>query len=190
MYVLVCAWVSKCVVVCVRECMCLLWMCVWVCVYNMYVCIYYVYGCTCVCMYTGVCSCELMGWVACCSIRTRLVRSGPIAGDSDSCSQMTRHTSDSKTDPWDVPEIRTSWYSGDQTAIRFQNSLISCELLFIGLFQFQCFYLIVSYEYIYYSALFCSRRQLLLYHDALILFYEYIVTLLPTLLSFCSVILS
>ena len=69
MYVLVCAWASECVAVCVRECMYVLWMCVWVCIYNMYVCVYYVYGCTCVCMYTGACSCEFMGWVACCSIR-------------------------------------------------------------------------------------------------------------------------
>jgi len=60
----------------------------------------------------------------------------------------------------------------------------------IGLFQFQCFYLIVSCECIYYSALFSSCRQLLLYHDALILFYGYIITLLPTLLLFCSGILS
>jgi len=55
---------------CVRAwVMCVLWIYVWVCVYNINVCVYYVYGCTCVCMYTGACSCEFMGWVACCSIR-------------------------------------------------------------------------------------------------------------------------
>ena len=40
----------------------------------------YIYG---VCMYTGVCSCEFMGWVACCNIADSFVRSEPITGDPD-----------------------------------------------------------------------------------------------------------
>ena len=41
------------------------------------------------------------------AIRTRLVRSGPVTGDPNSCSLWTRYTDDLKTDLWDDPEIRT-----------------------------------------------------------------------------------
>ena len=51
------------------------------------------------------------------------------------------------------------------------------------------FYLNISCPCIYYSALFCSCRSLLLHYNALILFYWYIVTLLPTVLSIRSIIL-
>ena len=71
--VLICMRVGACVssFACVRlgihnvcdVCMCIL--CIWVytCVYA---CVYvYIYG---VCMYMGVCSCEFVDWVACCSV--------------------------------------------------------------------------------------------------------------------------
>ena len=58
------------------------------------------------------------------------------------CSLWARYAGDSKTDPWDDPEIRTGSYSGDQTVIRFQNRVILCECLIIGLFQFQCLILL------------------------------------------------
>ena len=75
------------------------------CVYNMYVCVHYIYGCTrmcmhvcVVCVYTGVCSYEFMSWVACCSVSDCLVKSGPVAGNLDWCSLWTRYTADLKTD--------------------------------------------------------------------------------------------
>jgi len=51
------------------------------------------------------------------------------------------------------------------------------------------FYLNISCACIYYSALFCSCWSVLLYCDALTLFYWYIVTLLLTVLSIRSIIL-
>ena len=43
-------------------------------------------------------------------------------------------SSDSEIGPWDDPEIRTSSCSEDQTAIMFQNCVISCEYLFLSHF--------------------------------------------------------
>jgi len=170
MYVLVYAWVSECDVVCVHECIYVLWMCVWVCVYNMYVCVYYVYECICVCMYTGVWSCEFMGRVACCSVRTRLVRSGPVAGDLDSCLQMIRYTGDSKIDPWNdrsfvsVHVVKTRWWFGREIA-SFHVSICS-HIFFLLLLRVGVhvsvritswdiasvyFYIIINYRYLLFN---------------------------------------
>ena len=46
------------------------------------------------------------------------------------------YISNSKTDPRDDPEIRTGSCSEDQTAIRIQNCIISCECLFLCYFVF------------------------------------------------------
>ena len=59
----------------------------------------------------------------------------------------TRYAGDSKTDPWDDPEIRTDSCSGDQTVIQFQNRIISCEHMFISLFQFQR-YILIFHAYV------------------------------------------
>ena len=84
-----------------------------------------VIGCTRVFVYQRV------GLVACCSDLDSIVRSEPVTGDSDSCSQKTRYTGDSKTDSWDDSKIHTSSCSEYQTAIRF-----SCECLFLSIFLF------------------------------------------------------
>ena len=51
------------------------------------------------------------------------------------------------------------------------------------------FYLNISCICIYYSVLLCSCQSLLLHGDTLILFYWYIITLLPIVLSIRSIIL-
>jgi len=128
---------------------------------NIYVCVYYVCWCTRVCMHvcTRVCVCmhvcmciyvvcvcirvyvRVSSWVGLrvAMFRTRLVRVGPIAGDTDLCSLWTRYTCDSKTDSWDDPEIRTGSCSEDQMAIRFQNRVISCKYLFLCHFLIYCY---------------------------------------------------
>ena len=69
-----------------------------------------------------------------------LVRSEPgnrrLGPDPNSYSQRTRYTSDSKTSSWDNSEVRTGSCSEDQTAIRNQNQVISCECLFLCIFLF------------------------------------------------------
>jgi len=118
------------------------WVYAWLCV-CMYILVYICIGvCTCAFM----CTCGYMCLVICYSNVNLFVRSEPSnrwpRPDLDLYSLWIRYASDSKIDPWDVPEIRTGSCSGDQTVIRFQNRVISCECLFIGLFQFQCFILI------------------------------------------------
>ena len=48
----------------------------------------------------------------------------------------TRYTADSNTDIWDDPEIYISLCSEDQTVIRIQNHVISCEYLLLYHFLF------------------------------------------------------
>ena len=93
-------------------CMCLI-MCMYVCMY--------VYVCVSVACYSNTNS---FGEIR---TRYRKFRFVPV---------WTRSTGDSKTDAWDDPEIRTDSCSEDQMAIRIQNCIISCECLFIDLFQF------------------------------------------------------
>ena len=78
-YMLVYAWVSECVVMCVSVCVSC--ECVFGHVYVICMYVYIMYMSVHVCMYRGVCSCEFMGWVTCCSVRTHLVRFRPVAGD-------------------------------------------------------------------------------------------------------------
>ena len=86
----------------------------------------YVYNVN-MCLYINVC------WVACFSDTDPLTRSIP---DPNTCSLWSRYTDDSKTDLWDDPEIPTGSCSGDQTAIRIQNRIMSCECLFLCIFLF------------------------------------------------------
>ena len=44
---------------------------------------------------------------------------------------MNWYTSDSKTNPWDDPEIYTGSCSEDQTVIQIQNCVISCDCLLL-----------------------------------------------------------
>ena len=93
-------------------------------------------------------------WLRVTAMQTHLVRFGPVTGDSQLCSLWTRYIGDSKTDPWDDPEIRTRSCSEDQISIRIQNRVISCECLFISPFQFQCLILLFHtdiYIILYYS---------------------------------------
>jgi len=69
----------------------------------MYV-IVYARVCECIgmCMYVWcmfVCVYIMRAWLRGTAIQTRLVRSGPVAEDSELCSLWTRYTGDSKTDP-------------------------------------------------------------------------------------------
>ena len=91
-----------------------------------------------------VCSCEFMGWIACCSspdpfieIQTHYER-----------FRVMLVTGDLKVDPWDDSEVRTGSYSEYQMVIQFQNRVISCEcfisyiiFLFTVVIGYLCFYL-------------------------------------------------
>ena len=104
-----------------------------------------------VCICIGVCTCAFMrtcGYmclVICYSNADQFVYSEPgnrrPRPDLNLCSLWTRYASNSKTNPWDDLEIRANSCIGDQMVIRFQNRVISCKCLFIGLFQFQRFIL-------------------------------------------------
>ena len=119
------------------------WVYAWLCV-CMYILVYICIGvCTCAFM----CTCGYMCLVICYSDADLFVYSvpgnrRPSKPDLHLCSLWTQYAGDSKTDPCDDPEICTGSCSGDQTVIRFQNRVISCEYLFIGLFQFQCLILL------------------------------------------------
>ena len=102
-------------------------------------------------MYASVVVCDWVSVHFSCGTQTCSCDLNSVMGDSDLCLLWTRYTGDSKIDPWDNPEIRISSCSEDQTAIRFQNRIISCECLFIGLFQFQCHILLFHAIY----TLFC-----------------------------------
>jgi len=98
------------------------------------VCMYYVCICTYVFVYQRV------FFVVCYNVTNLIVRSKPgnrrSRPDLDSCSQLAQYTSDSKTDPWNDPVIRTGSHSEDQTVIRIQDRVISCEYLLL------CYFLI------------------------------------------------
>ena len=107
------------------------------CMYSIlvYVCVWvytYVSMCTCECVRVYLCLCVC--WFRVVAFQTRSCDLNSVTGDTDSCSQRTRYTGDSKTDPWDDPEMCTGSCSEDQTTIRFQNRVISCECLL--LYQF------------------------------------------------------
>ena len=76
-----------------------------------------------VCIYVYMCVS-----VACYSDTDTLARSEP---DPDTCSLWTRYNSDSKTNSWDDSVIRSGSCSEDQTVIRIQNYIISCEYLLL-----------------------------------------------------------
>ena len=123
---------------------------------SVHVCVrMYVYVCG-VCMCTGVCSCEIMCLVACYS-DFRLVW-----WDPDSLREIMicarygpGNTGDSKTDPWDDPKICTSSCNEDQTVIRIQNHIISCECLFLY------YFLIYNYQYYLYVTCIISCDHLI-----------------------------
>jgi len=117
---------------------------VWGCIYDEYVSVQLckcmcipVCGCVYMCIYVYVC---LQVFVVCSVITDSFVRSEPCnrRPDPDLCSLWTWYTADSKTDPWDDPEIRTGSCSEDQTAIRIQNRVISCECLLLCYFLIYC----------------------------------------------------
>jgi len=120
----------------------------YVCVNNMYVCGLPVYVCTCgvhvwvrvwvYFVYVLIFPSSLCVWLRVTGFRTRSCDPNSVMGDSDLYPFWTRYTGDSKFDPWDNPEIRTSSCSEDQMAIRFQNRIISCECLFSCLFHICC----------------------------------------------------
>jgi len=105
-----------------------------------------VYICIGVCTCAFMCTCGYMCLVISYSDVDLFMRSEPgnrrPRPDLDLCSLWTRYASDSKTDPWEDSEIRSSSCSGDQMVIQFQNRVSLCECLFIGLFQFQYFTLL------------------------------------------------
>jgi len=110
---------------------------VYVCMY-VCVCIVYVYGCIPVRVYIWVCMNNyvyIFMFVYLCvrssatALRTCSERLGHVTEDSDLCSLCIRHDGNSKNDPWDDPEIRIGSCSEDQTSIRIQNRVISCECL-------------------------------------------------------------
>jgi len=71
---------------------------------------------------------------SCTRDRSRVYRRpGP---DLDSCSQSSYTPGDLKTDIRDDLEIRTDSCNAEQTTIRAQNHIISCECLFL------CYFLI------------------------------------------------
>ena len=87
-----------CVCVCVCVCVCM-YICVCMCIL-VYVCMLWVYTFVSVCMCVRVYLCLYVCiWLRGTTIRTYLVRSGPVAEDSELCSLWTRYTGDSKTDP-------------------------------------------------------------------------------------------
>ena len=113
--------------------------CMYVCtrIYE-YICMYirtYIHGCIRMCMHVQTCICVrgyvcvgLCVWLLVTVFRTRYRRPGP---DLDLCSLWTRYNGDSKTGPWDDPQISTSSCSEDQMAIQFRNRVISCECSFL-----------------------------------------------------------
>ena len=98
----------------------------------------YIYVCVGVCACAFMCTCAYICLVICYSdadlcvcFKPRNKRPRP---DLDLCLLWTRYAGDSKIGPWDDSKIRTGSCSGDQTVIRLQTRVISCECLFIGLF--------------------------------------------------------
>ena len=100
------------------------------------VCVHVSVECMCTCvrvfMFTRVCS------VACCSVTDPLVRSGPVIGDLD-LYRYELYTSDSKTDLWSDPEIRTSSCSEDQTAIGSKIASFHVSVCSYVIFLIYCY---------------------------------------------------
>jgi len=135
-----------------------------------YVCVSYncVYGCICGCVYVyayNVCSimlvlylCVCVSICVCCMLQQLRIRScdlNSITGDSDLYLLWTQYTGDLKTDLRVDLEIRTDSCSEDQTTIRIQNCIISCECLL--LFHF----LIYRCQYFLYVTCIISRDRLI-----------------------------
>ena len=134
-----CICLCKSVYVCMYKCMhdykCVSIVYAWLCVF-MYILVYIcIRVCTCAFMYT----CGYMCWLYVTAMQTCSCTLNSVTEPRpslDLCSLWTRYTGDSKISPWDDPEIRIGSCSGDRMVIRLQNRIISCECLFIGLFQF------------------------------------------------------
>ena len=85
--------------------------------------------------------------------------------DSDSCSQITWYTGDSKTDLWDDLERRTDSCSEDQMAIRIQNHVISCERLLLSYFlNYRCHLMSMFYSYYFMWPFDILYQYVYLYH--------------------------
>jgi len=104
----------------------------------MHVCIYVCVVFKCECIHVYLCVRVFMRLVVCPAFQTHLVRSRTVTRDLDLCSLKTRYTENSKADPWDDPEIHTSSCSEDQTAIRIQNRVISCDCSLLCYFFIYC----------------------------------------------------
>ena len=78
-----------------------------VCVVSVCVCARVYQECMCMCgCVTDKLSIYVYAYVIACMLQrfqTRLVRSGRVIGEVDSCPLWPRYTGDSKTDPWDDP---------------------------------------------------------------------------------------
>ena len=75
-------------------------------------------------------------------VTASLARSGL---DPGSCSPWTWCTGDSRTDPWNDPEIRTGSCSEDQTTIWTRNRVISCKYTWSLFLDFLVEFNIVRY---------------------------------------------
>jgi len=126
--------------------MCMLWM--YVCLYcmGMYAWVYaWVVYVRSVCMCTGVCSCEFMCSVACCSDANSFVRSEPVTRDSDPIRIRDRYGPDSQAIRrpihriirWSVlvRVVKTIQRFNFKTA-SFHVSICSCIIFFI----YHCLY--------------------------------------------------
>ena len=129
-----------------------------------------IYICIGVCSCAFICTCSYMCLVICYSDADLFVRSKPgnrrPRPDLDLCSLWTQYAGDSKTNLWDDPVIRIDSCSRDQTVIQFQNCIILCKCLFIGLFQFQRFIL-----------MFHAHVYIILHYSVHVSHYCYIVML-------------
>jgi len=162
------------------------WVYAWLCV-CIYSCVYIWLGvCTCVFM----CTCAHECLVACYSDVDSFVRSELGNGRFGICVRcesdtlaIRRPTHELIRRSVPVHAVKIRWGFGSKT--------VSFHWVFVyWSISISIFYLNVSCACIYYSTLFCSCRSSLLHCDALILFYWYIITLLPTVLSIRSIILS
>jgi len=184
-----------------------MWVCELICVYDVYAWMgmYIMYVCICILVYmyvfwcrvcvfgvrmSSVCSCKFMCLVVWHSvsdlfgkIRTRCKRFRFVL-----VMDSMGWRSEDRPMRWSRDSYRfVQWRPDDDSDLKSRHFMWVFVYWSISISVFLPY---VSYECTYYFVLFSSCRQILLYHDALILFYRYIVTLLPTLLLFCSGILS
>ena len=116
----------------------------------MYVCMYMV--CTCM----GVCSCEFMGWVTCCcdpdpfgKIRTRYGRFRVVPV----MDQISKQFEDQSMRWSGDPHRLVQWRSDDDLVPKphhFKSVFVYWSI------SISAIYLIISCEYLYFSALYCS----------------------------------